>query len=257
MCHGRCLPVGCPVGRFPGLIVTRGADLPVDLGPSATSKKGPSHVNPSSHRSLALSASGCAAVLVLAGCSFRTPHAHAGNSAPSTPSSSAAATSSSAPRAAAGGKGASGSAEPSTAMTTSAPRTGWLTDKVSGLPTDPVLVFGGQPAKSTVTLRNGSDSTYRDISPLVSIGHCSCRNTGAALALLERLRNWTRPGELALARLRRGRHRHGPSLRASATATVHTGPGATVSFTFRLAISPSRISHPGNTRARPPSTSRS
>ena len=100
---------------------------------------------------------------------------------------------------------------------------GLAQDTVSDLPTDPVLVFGGQPAKFTVTLRNGSDGTYRDISPLVSIGHCSCRNTGAALALLERLRNWTRPGEL-LARLRRGRHRHGPSLRAGATATVHTGP---------------------------------
>jgi hypothetical protein len=26
----------------------------------------------------------------------------------------------------------------------------------------------------TVTLRNGTDSTYRDITPLVSIGHCTC-----------------------------------------------------------------------------------
>jgi hypothetical protein len=124
-------------------------------------------------------------------------------------------------------------------MTTSAPRTGWLTAEASGLPTDPVLVFGGEPATFTVTLRNGSDSTYRDISPLVSIGHCSCSTTGAALAPA---------GTLAELDTSSGSWRtvdyvaEGTGLDYLFSPVQQppfkVAPGATASFTFKLAISP-------------------
>ncbi len=111
----------------------------------------------------AVSGSVCAAVVTLAGCSA---------SAPSSPATSAPATSAPATSSA-------------PALTTPAPgspaatRTpsGYLTVTIGGLPRHPMLAFGGAALRFTVTLRNGTDLPYRDITPLVSIGH-STANTG-------------------------------------------------------------------------------
>jgi hypothetical protein len=127
-----------------------------------------------------------------------------------------------------------------------------LTATISGIPAAPVLAFGGQPAKFTVTLHNGSGSTYRDITPLVSIGHCSCDPSAVSLApagTLEELDpssgNW-----------------HPVSYVKEGTGTdfltetvqqppVTLGPGATASFTFRFALAPladqSPTEHAGQT----------
>jgi hypothetical protein len=179
-----------------------------------------------SRLTLALTVSVWTAAVALTGCSSATP-------APTAPSSSSAAPS---PRTPAPGTGASGSA---TAAGTSASGSGALTATISGLPAAPVLAFGGQSAKFTVTLRNGSDSTYRDITPLLSIGHCSCNPSPVSLAPAGSLQeldpstgNW-----------------HPVSYLKEGTGTdfltgpvqqqpVTLAPGATASFTFRLALAP-------------------
>jgi hypothetical protein len=109
-----------------------------------------------------------------------------------------------------------------------------------------VLAFGGQSAKFTVTLRNGSASTYRDITPLLSIGHCSCNPSPVSLAPAGSLQeldpstgNW-----------------HPVSYLKEGTGTdfltgpvqqqpVTLAPSATASFTFRLALAPLSDQSPG------------
>src|SRR5215467_14487664 len=134
---------------------------------------------------LALALSGCVstAIVALAGCSPGTPASPTGTPAPTTPAASTPApgTTAASP-VVASSPAVSGTPVPSAGASSSAPGTGRLTVTISGLPANAVLVFGGQPATFTVTLRNGSGSTYRDITPLVSIGHCSCSTSGASLA---------------------------------------------------------------------------
>ncbi len=110
---------------------------------------------------VAVSGSVCAAALALAGCAASTT---------SSPATSAPATSVPAPAATA------------TPTPTTSPRgpaataPGYLTVTIGGLPSHPTLAFGGEPLQFTVTLRNATDHPYRDITPLVSIGH-STANT--------------------------------------------------------------------------------
>jgi hypothetical protein len=118
--------------------------------------------------------------------------------------------------------------------------TGVLTAAISGLPAAPVLAFGGPPAQFTVTLRNGSGSTYRDITPLVSIGHCSCSTSPAAVAPAGTLQeldpstgDW-RPVSYVT---------EGTGMDYLLAGTVQQSPvtlapGATASFTFKLALAP-------------------
>jgi hypothetical protein len=111
-----------------------------------------------------------------------------------------------------------------------------LTVTITGLPADPVFVFGGQPETFRVTLRNGSASTYRDISALVAIGHCSCSTSGAELAPL---------GTLAELEPSNGSW-HPVTYITEGTGTdflsenqlppFTLAPGATAAFTFRLAF---------------------
>jgi hypothetical protein len=52
---------------------------------------------------------------------------------------------------------------------------------ISGLPGKPTLTPGGPALTFTVTLHNVSGSAYRDITPVVSMGHCAC--TGGPIAM--------------------------------------------------------------------------
>lgn len=191
-----------------------------------------------SRLSFALSGCVCAATVALAGCSPSTPGSHVGNPAPATPSASTAAPTAVASPAVTSSPAVSGTPAPSTGAPSSAPGTGRLTVTITGLPADPVLVFGGQPATFTVTLRNGSGSTYRDITPLVSIGHCSCSTSPAALAPLGTLAeldpstgNWRTVDYVT----------EGTGMDYLLANIVQQppftlAPGATASFTFRLAF---------------------
>lgn len=195
-----------------------------------------------------LSSGVCTAILALAGCSSSTPGSHVGNSAPTTPSASTPA-----PSTAGSSPAVSSTLAPSTAAPSSAPGTGRLTVTVSGLPANPVLVFGGQPAKFTVTLRNGSGSTYRDITPLVSIGHCTCSTSGAELAPAGTLAeldsstgNWR-----TVFYDREGTGMDWLLGNIVQQSPFTLAPGAMASFTFKLAFAPladqSPAEHAGQT----------
>jgi hypothetical protein len=175
----------------------------------------------------------CTAILALAGCSPSASGSHVANTAPTTPAASTLAqgTAPSSPA-------VSSTPAPSTGAPNSAPGIGRLTVTITGLPADPVLVFDGQPATFTVTLRNGSGSTYRDITPLVSIGHCSCSTSPAALAPLGTLAeldsstgNWH-----PVAYVTEGTGMDYLLGNVVQQPPFTLAPDATASFTFRLAF---------------------
>jgi len=56
-----------------------------------------------------------------------------------------------------------------------------VTAAVSGLGGHPVLTPGGPALDFSVTVRNGTGQGLQDIQPLVSMGHCSCSQSGAAM----------------------------------------------------------------------------
>jgi len=122
-----------------------------------------------SHRVvLAVCGSVCAALVALPGCSAGAPRPPAATptatASPSSPVTSSTVTS------------------PAAAGTPSAasPRAGSLTVTISGLPSHPALAVGRAPLHFTVTVRNATARTYRDITPLVSVGHCTGNNSPAA-----------------------------------------------------------------------------
>ena len=119
---------------------------------------------------LAVSGSVCAALIALSGCSAGTPRSPAATpTATARPSSPVISSTVTSPAA---------TGPPSAAS----PRAGSLTVNISGLPSHPALALGRAPLQFTVTVRNATARTYRDITPLVSIGHCTCNNSPAAPA---------------------------------------------------------------------------
>lgn len=59
---------------------------------------------------------------------------------------------------------------------------GVLTVSFGGLPASPSLSYGGAPLQFNVTVRNGTSSTYKNITVVVSMGHCSCINSPVPMA---------------------------------------------------------------------------
>jgi hypothetical protein len=115
---------------------------------------------------IALEGSVCATILALAGCAASAPSPPATSTTPATVTPSVSAASPAATTTAPGSSPSAG-APASTG-------TGYLTVTISELASHPVLIVAGPPVQFTVTLRNGTTSTYRNITPLVSIGPCTC-----------------------------------------------------------------------------------
>lgn len=164
---------------------------------------------------VAVSGSACAVLAALAGCSAGTP----GSPATSVPATSASA--------------ATGSP-----AVTPAP-SGYLTVTIGGLPSHPALVFGGAPLRFTVTLRNATNDPYRNIIPLVSIGH-STANTGpvsigpaGTLAELDAATGTWRP--VFYDREGTGTDWYMGNIVQQPAITLN--PGRSVSFTFEISFS--------------------
>ena len=177
----------------------------------------------SGHIAVVVSGSVCAACLALAGCA-------AGSS-----------TGPAATGPAATGPAATGPAlsSPSTPAASSPARTGYLTVTISGLPSHPTLAFGGAPLEFTVTLRNATDQSYRDITPLVSIGHSTASTSPArmapagTLAELDRASGSWRP--VVYDREGTGMDYIMADIVQQPAFTL--GPGQSASFRFRIAFS--------------------
>ena len=45
---------------------------------------------------------------------------------------------------------------------------------ITGLPVNASLRYGARPVQFAVTIRNGTAHRYRNILPIVSLGHCTC-----------------------------------------------------------------------------------
>jgi hypothetical protein len=185
----------------------------------------------------AVSGSACAAAFALAGCAASTPSSPA-TSAPAT--SAPAVTATPAPA-----TPAPATPAPATPAATTSPRgpaataPGYLTVTIGGLPTHPTLAFGGEPLQFTVTLRNATDHPYRDITPLVSIGH-STANTSpveigpqGTLAELDPATGTWRP--VFYDREGTGMDYIMANIVQQPALTLN--PGASVTFTFKMAFS--------------------
>lgn len=107
----------------------------------------------------------CAAAIALAGCSS--------GGAGSQPGASTSAT--------ANGGAASPVVTEMPTSTSGATATGnsGLTVTVTGLPAKPVLTPGGPALQFTVDIKNGTHRTFREVTPVVAMEHCTCINTAA------------------------------------------------------------------------------
>jgi len=181
---------------------------------------------------LRISALGLGIGLAMTACSSASPSGAspaASTKQPTAPSSAVATSASPSP-----------AVSSTPAPVTGASGTGRLTVAISSVAADPALIFGGQPLTFTVTLQNGSGSTYRDISPLVSIGHCSCSTSGAELAprgtlaeLDSSTGNWH-----PVAYVTEGTGTDFLQVSRPQQPPFTLAPGATASFTFKLAFAP-------------------
>jgi len=106
---------------------------------------------------------------------------------------------------------------------------------IIGLPARRYLVPGGRPLTFTVALRNTSRRAYRDITLVVSMGHCACTDTPLSLApagtVLERgpVRGWH---PVSYSREGSGTN----FLRVVQQPGFTLRPGTRASFTFRVAF---------------------
>jgi hypothetical protein len=107
---------------------------------------------------------------------------------------------------------------------------------ITRLPARRQLFPGGRALTFTVGLRNTSARAYRDITLVVSLGHCACTNTPLSLApagtLLERDPAGGMWHSVSYAREGRGTD----FLRAAQQPGFSLRPGAAASFMFRLAF---------------------
>lgn len=106
---------------------------------------------------------------------------------------------------------------------------------IAGLPTAPSVAYGGAPVQFTVTLSNGTSSTYKAIGVVVSIGHCSCSHFPVAQAP---------GGTMQLQDTATGQWQSifydteggGTDYLDQPLGSVTLSPGATQSYTLRVAL---------------------
>ncbi|HYZ57508.1 MAG TPA: hypothetical protein VE733_28960 [Streptosporangiaceae bacterium] len=114
----------------------------------------------------------CAGAIALTGCSSSGDSAPSGTPAKTSPAAVASVA-------------ATGSALPSPAPSSPSPVPspgGALAVSITGLPTQPVLSLGGAPLEFTVSLHNSTTGTYDNITPVVSLAHCTCNSSPVEMA---------------------------------------------------------------------------
>ena len=106
---------------------------------------------------------------------------------------------------------------------------------ITGLPSTPALAVGGPAMEFTVTISNVSGQTYTNITPLVSLGHCSCTggNTSPAPAGTLQLRQADGTWQ-TVQYVREGTGMD--YLTQTQMPGLTLADGAMVSFTYRLSL---------------------
>jgi hypothetical protein len=167
-------------------------------------------------------------VIVLTGCSSSAPTSAAGTTVGTTASPTAT-TSPVATSAATVVAPATGS------RSSKSERTG-VTVTITGLPDHPALALGGAPLQFTVNISNGTSRKYDDVTPVVAMAHCTCSSSPVSLAPAGTLQEFS----LITGKWRTVKYDTVGSgmdyLNVVEQAPVALNPGATVSFTFRVAF---------------------
>ena len=173
-------------------------------------------------RAAAAFGSFCALAFVVAGCSSGGIASQAGTQAPAAATSPAATSAVTVVPAA-----TSGAATASHAG---------LTVSITGLPSRPALAPGGAALEFTVNIKDGTGRTYRDITPVVAIEHCTCLGAAAQSAPAGTLQEYilATGGWRNVSYDRVGTGMSYLKVIEQAPLTLH--PGATLSFTFRVRL---------------------
>lgn len=172
-------------------------------------------------RAAAAFGSFCALAIVVAGCSSGGTASQAGATA----------------TAAATGPAATSAATVVPAPTSAAISSqGALTVSITGLSSRPALAPGGPALEFTVDIKNATNRTYRDVTPVVAIERCTCVSTTRPPAPAGTLQEYS----LATGQWRTVSYdRVGTGmayLNVIEQALLTLRPGATLSFTFRVRL---------------------
>ncbi len=173
-------------------------------------------------RAAAAFGSFCALAIVVAACSSGTAGPQAGTAATSAATGPAATSAATVIPASTSGSAASGHSG--------------LTVSITGLPTRLALAPGGPALVFTVNIRNGTSRTYREITPVVALEHCTCVSTTAQSTPAGTLQEYS----LATGEWRSVSYdRVGAGtgyLNVIEQSPLTLAPGATLSFTFRVSL---------------------
>jgi hypothetical protein len=176
-------------------------------------------------RAVAALASFCALAIVVGGCSSGGTGSQAGTAATSATSAAAGPAATSA-----------ATVMPASTSGSATSSRGGLTVSITGLPARAALTPGGPALEFTVNIKNGTSRTYRDITPVVAVEHCTCVNTTAQSAPAGILQEYS----LATGKWRTVSYdRVGAGtdyLNVIEQAPLTLRPGATLSFTFRVRL---------------------
>jgi hypothetical protein len=178
-------------------------------------------------RAAAAFGSFCALAIAVAACSSGSTGSQAGTTATAT----SVATAGAAPISA-----ATATVVPASTSRSSTSRHSGLTVSITGMPSRPVLAPGGPALEFTVDIRNGTRRAYRDITPVVAIGHCTCVSTAMGRAPAGTLQEYS----LITGKWRTVYYNTVGTgtdyLNVVEQAPLTLNPGATLSFTFRVKL---------------------
>ena len=180
-----------------------------------------------SYRRAAASGSFCALAIAVAACSSGGTAPQAGATATAT----SVATAGAAPASA-----ATATVVPASASRSSTSGLSGLSVSITGMPGRPVLAPGGPALEFTVDIRNRTRRAYRDITPVVALGHCTCVSTAMERAPAGTLQEYS----LVTGKWRTVYYNTGGTgtdyLNVVEQAPLTLNPGATLSFTFRVRL---------------------
>ena len=164
----------------------------------------------------------CVLAIVVAGCSSGGTGSQAGTAATSATSGPAATS--------------TATVMPASTSGSATSSRGGLIVSITGLPSRPALAPGGPALEFTVNIRNGTSRTYRDITPVVAMEHCTCISTATRSAPAGVLQEYSlATGEWRTVSYDRvGTGMDYLNVIEQTPLTLH--PGATLSFTFRVRL---------------------